>query len=477
MKIAVIGSGYVGLVTGACFAELGTDTICVDKNAERIRTLRAGISPIYEQNLPDLLARNIENGRLKFTTDLNAAIQQAQVVFVCVNTPASSRDGSADLSDVFQVIREIASTITDYTVVVTKSTVPVGTGREISNLLATTLPREMFDVVSNPEFLSEGSAVTDFMHPNRIVVGVESSRAKSIISELYLPLTLGGSPVLFSNLETAELIKYAANAFLATKITFINEIADLCEQTGVDVRALAAGIGMDERIGELYLRPGPGYGGLCFPKDTLALIQTAKNAGSPIRIIETVADINEQRKIRMAHRVIRTLGGSVEGKSIAVLGLTFKPNTDDLRDSPSVAIIEELQRHGAKIRAHDPKGMKMARLQLSNVDYFDGPYSTVKDCDAAIIATAWPIYGELSLARLKELMGQPVIIDFHNMYEVEPMRNLGFEFYGIGQGQVETNRLDKMSESVQEQNFSLPRGAAYSDSTKYSKFEDKSTLH
>lgn len=434
MKVAVIGCGYVGLVSGACFAELGVEVVCVDKDERRIDILREGKSPIFEKNLPDLLERNTGNGRLAFTTDLHEAVRQSRIVFVCVNTPADGQNGEADLSDVFEVIRQVGAAIEEYTVVVTKSTVPVGTGSLIREELAKMLPSSSFDVASNPEFLSEGDAVQDFMSPNRIVVGVESDRARELIEQLYLPLTLSSVPLLVSNLETAELIKYAANAFLATKITFINEMADLCEQTGVDVRALAAGIGMDERIGNLFLRPGPGYGGLCFPKDTLALIQTAKNFGSPLRIIETVAEINNQRKLRMAHRVMRACDGAVQGKSIAVLGLTFKPNTDDLRDSPSVAIIEELQRNGARIRAHDPEGMPAARQQLSDVEFFDDPEAAMVNSDAVVIATAWPQYGGIAMKQFKALLKAPVIVDLHNMFESRDMLAAGFEYHGIGQG-------------------------------------------
>ncbi len=441
MKIAVVGSGYVGLVTGACFAELGVETVCVDIDEQRIAMLKRAESPIFEENLPDLLSRNIDVGRLRFTSDIASAVVDSRVIFVCVNTPANE-EGAADLSDVFEVVRQVAAAVNDYKVVVTKSTVPVGTGRKIVDLLHSLLPSDQFDVASNPEFLSEGTAVKDFMSPSRVVIGVESERAKSILAELYLPLSLGGASMLYTNLETAELIKYSANAFLATKITFINEIADLCEQTGVDIRALAHGIGLDERIGNLYLRPSPGYGGLCFPKDTLALIHTAKNAGAPVRIIETVVEINHQRKIRMAHRIIRACGGSVKGKTIAMLGLTFKPNTDDLRDSSSVAIIEELQRQGAKIHAHDPKGMAVAKAQLGDINYFEQPYDAIARCDAAVIATAWPQYAELDAKRLLKLLAQPVLVDLHNVFEAQDMLDAGFDYQGVGQGQVMKSRPD-----------------------------------
>ena len=436
MNLTVVGSGYVGLVTGACFAEIGENVICVDKDASKVDTLNAGVAPIFEKKLPELLVRNTQNGRLKFTTDIKSAVQSSNIVFICVNTPSHEEAGHADLSDVFQVTREVGTAINNYTVVVTKSTVPVGTGRKVHEILKSVNPDGDFDVVSNPEFLSEGSAVEDFMHPSRVIVGTESERARRVIEAIYLPISLTGVPILVSNLETAELIKYAANAFLATKITFINEIADLCEKAGVDVRDLSYGIGLDERIGRLYLNPSPGYGGLCFPKDTLALIHTAKNLGSPVKIIETVAEINEQRKIRMAHRIMRLFEGSVKGKTIAVLGLTFKPNTDDLRDSPSVAIIRELLKEGACIKVHDPKGIDNARKELNSVEFCSSSYDAIEGTDALVIATAWEEYGVLDLKRIKKIMNCPVLVDFHNLYEGREVQKLGFTYQGVGQGNI-----------------------------------------
>ena len=436
MNLTVVGSGYVGLVTGACFAEIGENVICVDKDASKVDTLNTGISPIFEKKLPELLVRNTQNGRLKFTTDIKSAVESSDIVFICVNTPSHEEAGHADLSDVFQVTRQVGAAMKNYTVVVTKSTVPVGTGRKVHNILKSVNPDGDFDVVSNPEFLSEGSAVEDFMHPSRVIIGTESKRACEVIKAIYLPISLTGVPILVSNLETAELIKYAANAFLATKITFINEIADLCEKAGVDVRDLSHGIGLDERIGRLYLNPSPGYGGLCFPKDTLALIHTAKNLGSPVKIIETVAEINEQRKIRMAHRIMRLFEDTVKGKTIAVLGLTFKPNTDDLRDSPSVAIIRELLKEGASIKVHDPKGIDNAREELNGVEFCSSSYDAIEGTDALVIATAWEEYGVLDLTRVKKIMHDPVLIDFHNLYEGSEVQKLGFTYLGVGQGNI-----------------------------------------
>ena len=441
MKISVVGTGYVGLVTGACFSELGVNVVCVDQDVDKIEKLKNGECPIYEVGLPELLERNIKTRRLSFSTNLRTAVAESSIVFICVNTPSRQSDGSADLSDVYRATEEITNSLTGYTVVAVKSTVPVGTGREVKAIIQEFQPTAEFDVASNPEFLSEGSSVHDFLNPSRIVIGVDSERAKETLRELYLPFSLQGIPILYSKLETAEMIKYASNAFLAAKVTFINEIADLCEQTGVDVRDLAYGIGLDERIGTQHLRPGPGYGGLCFPKDTIALVQTAKNAGSRVRIIETVVEINNQRKIDMAKRVETACGGSVENKTVAMLGLTFKPGTDDLRDSPSIAVITALQKNGASIQAHDPLGVQHAREILESVSYFDDVYAAIDGADVIVIATAWNLYGNLDLDRLKKVAQSPVVVDFHNLYDAVEMHEMGFDYFGIGQGHA--NRLSR----------------------------------
>ncbi len=440
MKIAVVGTGYVGLVTGTCFSEIGVEVVCVDIDATKVNSLSAGCCPIYEIGLPELLKRNIDLGRLAFTTDLDAAVADSEVIFVCVNTPSSENDASADLTDVYQVCEHIASRIDSYRIVVVKSTVPVGTSREVKNIISSQISEDLFDVVSNPEFLAEGSSVHDFLNPARIVIGVESDRAREQLRQLYLPFSLQEVPIVYTSLETAEMIKYASNAFLATKVTFINEIADLCERTGVDVRDLAYGIGLDKRIGTEHLRPGPGFGGLCFPKDTTALVQTAINAGSPVRIIETVVDINNRRKIYMAERVAQACGGSIDGKTIAVLGLTFKSGTDDLRDSPSIAIIRELQKLGATIRAHDPLGIAPAKKILTDIEFFEDIYAIAENCDALAIATAWPQYAELDLERLKQITASRIIVDMHNLYDAGKMRNQGFDYTGIGQGAIPEGR-------------------------------------
>ena len=435
MKISIIGTGYVGLVTGACFAELGVHVTCVDKDEAKITLLRQGISPIYEEGLPELLKRNLKTRRLVFSTDIQSAVSDSKIIFICVNTPSRETDGSADLADLHKVADDIVSAIDGYTVIVIKSTVPVGTSREVKRYLKALNPAADIDVVSNPEFLSEGSSVFDFMNPARVVVGVNSQRAREVMRELYLPLSLQGIPFVYCSPETSEMIKYASNAFLATKITFINEMADLCEQTGVDVNDLAYGIGLDDRIGTKHLQPGPGFGGLCFPKDTVALVHTARNVGSPVHIIETVVEINNQRKINMAARVVNACDGSVAQKKISILGLTFKPGTDDLRDSPSIAVIMQLQERGAVIRAHDPLGVPNARKQLQDVAFFDDVYDAITGTDAVVIATAWPEYGRLDLERVKTRASEQVIVDFHNMYDLQVVRDAGIRYLGIGRGQ------------------------------------------
>ncbi len=432
MKIAMIGTGYVGLVSGAGFSEFGTDVVCVDKDAAKIAMLRNGEMPIYEPGLEDLVARNVEAGRLRFSTDLEAAVDEAEAVFIAVGTPSRRGDGHADLSYVHAAAREIAASIRDYTVVVTKSTVPVGTGREIEAIVREVNPDADFDVASNPEFLREGSAIVDFMRPDRVVIGTGSLRARDVMRKLYRPLYLIETPILFTRRETSELIKYAANAFLATKITFINEIADLCERVGADVYQVARGIGLDGRIGPKFLHPGPGYGGSCFPKDSLALIKTARDKGAPLRIVEAVAEINDTRKRSMAQRVIDACGGEVNGRTIAILGVTFKPNTDDMRESPSLDIVPMLQEAGANIRAYDPEGMAEAGPLLPGVTWCGGAYDAVLDADAVVILTEWNQFRNLDLDRVKALLKTPVFVDFRNIYNPRDMAEAGFGYTAIG---------------------------------------------
>ncbi|MCU0892559.1 MAG: UDP-glucose/GDP-mannose dehydrogenase family protein [Sandarakinorhabdus sp.] len=432
MRIAMIGSGYVGLVSGACFADFGHTVVCVDKDASKIDRLEQGIMPIYEPGLDQLVASNVKAGRLMFTTDLAAGIEGAEAVFIAVGTPSRRGDGHADLSYVYAAAREIAQAIKGYVVVVNKSTVPVGTGDEVERIIREERPDADFAVVSNPEFLREGAAIGDFKRPDRIVVGTEDDRARAVMNELYRPLFLNQSPVLFMGRRSAEVTKYAANAFLATKITFINEMADLCEAVGGNVQDVARGIGMDGRIGSKFLNAGPGYGGSCFPKDTLALIKTAQEYHSPVRIVETVAAVNEERKRRMAQKVITLAGGSVAGKTVAIIGLTFKPNTDDMRDAPSIAIIDELQKAGATIRAHDPEGTEQAQLVLKDVAYFDTPYDAFEGADVAAIVTEWEAFRALDLARIKNLMKTPAIADLRNIYRPAEMARHGFAYLAVG---------------------------------------------
>ncbi len=435
MRVTMIGAGYVGLVSGACFADFGHTVTCVDLQAEKIEALQRGEIPIFEPGLSDLVAANVKAERLFFTTDLAAAVGEAQAIFIAVGTPSRRGDGHADLSYVHQAARDIASAMGDYTVVVTKSTVPVGTGDEVERLIREVRPDAAFAVVSNPEFLREGAAITDFKRPDRIVVGTEDERAKAVMTELYRPLYLNQSPLLFTSRRTAELTKYAANAFLATKITFINEIADLCEKVGANVQEVARGIGLDNRIGGKFLHAGPGYGGSCFPKDTLALIKTAQDCGAPIRIVETVVQVNDQRKRAMARKVIAALGGSVRGKTIAILGLTFKPNTDDMRDAPSLAIITVLQDAGARIIAHDPEGEAQARLLLQDVAYVDTPYAAAEGADALVIVTEWDAFRALDLKRVRGLLKAPVVVDLRNIYRPDEMVALGFTYVSVGRGE------------------------------------------
>jgi UDPglucose 6-dehydrogenase len=432
MRVAMIGSGYVGLVSGACFADFGHDVCCVDKDPGKIQALNRGEIPIFEPGLADLVAKNVREGRLTFTTDLPEAVRHAEAVFIAVGTPSRRGDGHADLSYVYQAAREIAAAMDGYTVVVTKSTVPVGTGDEVERIIREARPDADFAVVSNPEFLREGAAIADFKRPDRIVIGTEDGRAQGVMGEIYRPLYLNHSPILAMSRRTAELTKYAANAFLAAKITFINEIADLCEHVGADVQDVARGIGLDNRIGSKFLHAGPGYGGSCFPKDTLALIKTAQDFEAPMRLVETVAAVNSQRKRAMGRKVAAACGGSVRGKTIAVLGLTFKPNTDDMREAPSIDVITALQDAGARIRAYDPEGMQAARTMLTDVDYARDPYDCARGADALVIVTEWDLFRALDLRRLKAALAEPVVVDLRNIYRPEEMRRHGFTYVSIG---------------------------------------------
>ena len=437
MRVAMIGSGYVGLVSGACFAELGHTVTCVDKDAGKIEALRNGRMPIYEPGLAELVARSVAERRLSFTTGLPGAAEGAEAVFIAVGTPSRPADGLADLTYVYQAAREIARALSGYAVVVTKSTVPVGTGDEIQRIIADIQPGADLSVVSNPEFLREGAAIQDFMAPDRVVVGTDDARAREVMTELYRPLADKGAPILHTARRGAELIKYAANAFLATKITFINEIADLCEQANADVEEVAHGIGLDHRIGPKFLNAGPGYGGSCFPKDLLALLRTGLDFGVPIRSIETIISINEQRKRAMARKVIALCGGNVRGSTIAVLGLTFKPDTDDMREAPSVAIITALQDSGARIRAFDPEGMQHARTVLGDVEYANDAYSCMEGADALVIITEWDSFRKLDLQRVKSLLRKPVVADLRNIYRPEEMARLGFSYVSVGRPKVD----------------------------------------
>ncbi len=432
MRIAMIGTGYVGLVSGACFADFGHRVMCVDKDAKKIAALKAGEIPIFEPGLDELVANNVKEKRLSFTTDLAHSVREAEVVFIAVGTPSRRGDGHADLSFVFAAAREIAACLDGYTLVVTKSTVPVGTGDEIERVIREANPKAEFAVVSNPEFLREGAAIADFKRPDRIVIGAEDERAREVMVDVYRPLYLNAAPILFASRRTAELTKYAANAFLATKITFINEIADLCDAIGADVQEVARGIGYDNRIGGKFLHAGPGFGGSCFPKDTLALIKTAQEADAPINIVETVISVNDARKQALAKRVIAACGGSVEGKTIAVLGLTFKPNTDDMREAPSLVLVPALQTAGAVIRAHDPQGMEAAKALLPRVNFCANPYEAATGADALVILTEWDAYRALDLDRLREALNQPVVVDLRNIYRPDEMAAKGFRYSSIG---------------------------------------------
>ncbi|HSY88546.1 MAG TPA: UDP-glucose/GDP-mannose dehydrogenase family protein [Verrucomicrobiae bacterium] len=432
MRIAVIGTGYVGLVSGACFSEFGVDVVCVDKDSAKIESLRSGRMPIFEPGLDKLVENNVKDGRLAFSTDVNQAVKGADAVFIAVGTPSRRGDGHADLSYVYAAAKEIAQAVDRPTVVVTKSTVPVGTGNEVARILREARPSGEFDVASNPEFLREGSAIGDFMRPDRVIIGAESERAREVMRRLYRPLYLLETPILFTSIETAELIKYAANTFLATKITFINEIADLCEKVGANVSDVARGIGLDGRIGRKFLHAGPGYGGSCFPKDTLALVKTAQDYGAPLKIVETVVAVNEARKLAMAERVMASLGGSVKGKTVAALGLTFKPNTDDMRDSPSLAILPALAKAGATVRAFDPEGMEEAKKLMPDLVYCRDAYDCMTGADAVAIITEWNEFRGLDLARMKQLLRQPNVVDLRNVYNPAEMVEAGFHYSSIG---------------------------------------------
>ncbi len=432
MRLTMIGSGYVGLVSGACFADFGHDVVCVDKDESKIAALLEGRMPIYEPGLDHLVATNVAAGRLRFTTDLTEGVKDADAVFIAVGTPSRRGDGHADLRYVHAAAEEIARAVNGFTVIVTKSTVPVGTGDEVERIIREANPSADVAVVSNPEFLREGAAIDDFKRPDRIVIGSGEERATDVMRAIYRPLYLNKSPLVVMTRRGAELTKYAANAFLATKITFINEIADLCEKVGADVQDVARGIGLDNRIGAKFLHAGPGYGGSCFPKDTLALLKTSQDFDAPQRIVEAVVAVNDNRKRAMGRKVIAAMGGDVRGKTIALLGLTFKPNTDDMRDSPAIAVVRTLQDAGAKVRAFDPEGMEQAKLVLENVTYCDGPYDAMEGADGLAIVTEWDAFRALDLGRVKSLLSQPVLVDLRNIYPRTDVENAGLSYHGVG---------------------------------------------
>jgi UDPglucose 6-dehydrogenase len=432
MRIAMIGTGYVGLVSAACFAEFGVEVIAVDKDSGKIEALRRGQIPIYEPGLDEMVARNVESGRLTFTTDLPSAVGDVDAVFIAVGTPSRRGDGHADLTYLFAAAEEIARGLAEATVVVTKSTVPVGTGRKLQALFAKLRPDLALEVASNPEFLREGSAIEDFMRPDRVVVGVETTHARQVLDRLYRPLNLSQTPIVFTSLETAELIKYATNSFLATKVTFINEMADLCERVGADVQEVARGLGLDRRIGNKFLHPGPGFGGSCFPKDTMALLRIAEEANISLRIVESVVAVNEGRKRNMVRRIVQACGGSVRGMTIAILGVTFKPNTDDVRDSPSLVIIPALQAEGATVRAHDPEGMDSARRELPDVVWCEDAYGAMEGADAMVVLTEWNAFRALDLERTRQLLRRPIVVDMRNVYQPGEMIAAGFSYTCIG---------------------------------------------
>ena len=432
MRVAMIGTGYVGLVSGACFADFGHVVTCVDKDASKIERLKQGEIPIFEPGLDDLVETNVKAGRLHFTTEAEDAIADADAVFIAVGTPSRRGDGHADLSYVYAAAEEIASLMNGFTVVVTKSTVPVGTGDEVEAIIRKTKPDADFAVVSNPEFLREGAAIKDFKIPDRVVVGTDNERAREVMRELYRPLFLNETPILFTSRRTSELIKYAANAFLAVKITFINEMADLCEAVGANVQEVSRGIGLDGRIGRKFLNAGPGYGGSCFPKDTLALTKTANDYNSPVRIVDTVVEVNAARKKAMADKVIKAMGGSVKGKTIGVLGLAFKPNTDDMRDAPSLDIIPALIDAGAKVKAYDPESMHEAQKMMTGLDYAEDAYGAIDGADAMVIITEWDQFRALDLDRVKDALSSDIVVDLRNIYSPEDMARRGFTYISVG---------------------------------------------
>lgn len=433
MKVTMLGCGYVGLVSGTCFAEFGANVTCFDVDKNKIKKLLKGEIPIYEPGLDDLVKKNVEQGRLTFSDDLNNCISDADLIFVAVGTPSRRGDGHADLSYVYQAVEDIAPLLNSYTVIVDKSTVPVGTARNVKRIIAETNPSADFDVASNPEFLREGAAITDFMRPDRVVIGVENDKAENVLRELYRPINLIEAPIFSTDLESAELIKYASNAFLATKISFINEMSVLCEEIGADVHAVAKGMGLDGRIGRKFLHVGPGYGGSCFPKDTQALSRIAQEHGVFSRIVEAVMEVNDAQKARMIKKIRTALGGNESGKKIAVLGLTFKPETDDMRDAPSLAILPKLIENGCKVNAHDPQGVDEAKQLLpSEVEYFDDIYAAINNVDAIILMTEWNMYRNLDLDLIKEKLNQPTFVDLRNVYEPDSMKSIGFDYYCIG---------------------------------------------
>ena len=436
MRIAMIGAGYVGLVSGACFSDFGHHVICIDSDTDKIAALNQGEIPIHEPGLAALVSSNIKQGRLSFVSDMKSAIETAEVVFIAVGTPSRRGDGHADLSYVYAATREIAAFLPEGAVVVTKSTVPVGTGDEVERIIREEKPDGVFAVVSNPEFLREGAAIRDFKHPDRIVIGTDDLRARGVMAEVYRPLHINASPILYTDRRTAELTKYAANAFLATKVAFINEIADLAEKVGADVQDVARGIGMDNRIGTKFLHAGPGFGGSCFPKDTRALIKIALDYDAPLRIVEAVLSVNDNRKRAMTRKVSHVLGGNLRGKTVAVLGLTFKPDTDDMREAPSIPLVTGLLDMGANVRAYDPVGMEPAKRELPDIVYCEDAYDCAAGADALVIVTEWVQFRALDLPRLKAAMKQPVMVDLRNVYRPEEMAAAGFVYEGVGRGKA-----------------------------------------
>lgn len=435
MRIAMIGAGYVGLVSGACFSDFGHQVVCVDTDTAKVEALNNGQIPIFEPGLDELVAQNRKQGRLSFVSDIAQAAKDADVIFIAVGTPSRRGDGHADLSYVYEAARDIAASLTKFTVIVTKSTVPVGTGDEVETIIREARPDAEFAVVSNPEFLREGAAIRDFKHPDRIVIGTSDERARKVMGEVYRPLHLNASPILYTDRRTAELTKYAANSFLATKVTFINEIADLAEKVGANVQDVARGIGLDNRIGMKFLHAGPGFGGSCFPKDTMALIKTAQDNEAPVRIVETVVAVNDQRKRAMARKVANAFGGNLRGKAVAVLGVTFKPNTDDMRDAPSIPLITALQDMGAEVRVFDPVGMDQARKVFDNVTFCDSPYECAKACHALVIVTEWEQFRALDLKALSTAMATPVVVDLRNIYSPDEVTKNGLLYCGVGRPQ------------------------------------------